>query len=678
MKYDHSPNNSLIDQDIQLTEIAKPFKFLSNSQAVVEKQDNRKFYLRYYLLLIISFSNNIVYYSIHTKASTILMVTIGILVLLVGYSLVCMFCCNYQDPFKMHNFFSTSILLVLTGACLVIIDTSLIDLVLGSRCFSYLSSLQTLILLSSLGYKYIWYFKLVKFPILILSLGTISLVINLLARKDTEKVVFEFLVLICFILSGAVYANVFKKIKSEKVHLEIPLNSGVEEITNGIDQILVAIEDINQNPEKNTSLPEIIERLKQINNSLRTSRNIYSARINTVTKGLDEEDKIFIEQACFESYNASNLSNSDHIQISKVKEVNYGVSELMGVLENIGNDWNFNTLFISDCSGGTPIQVIGNYAIKRYGLDEIFEIPDSILTSFLQDLENKYEKNPYHNSIHAADVMCSMTYLIQISKLSGYISQLELLASIIASLAHDVGYPGKNNRFLVMSRDDIAIVYNDISVLEMMHCSILFKILKDNKKNILFSFTVDKWISIRKDIIDMILATDMGKHFELLGHFKAKYLSVESHDMTDGEIRNDLCKLIIKAADIGHAAKNTQLHEIWCGLVVQEFFDQGDMEKSLGIPISMYCDRENTDTPKSQVGFIKNIVYPLYYSLNFVLSSQDIEESCLAQLDVNQKFWETQTKLLAGKSTLTKNSETKKNTSSFQRSSIEFSLPEKY
>mmetsp|Transcript_2332 Transcript_2332/g.2179 ORF Transcript_2332/g.2179 Transcript_2332/m.2179 type:complete len:100 (+) Transcript_2332:181-480(+) len=53
----------------------------------------------------------------------------------------------------------------------------------------------------------------------------------------------------------------------------------------------------------------------------------------------------------------------------------------------------------------------------------------------------------------------------------------------------------------------------------------------------------------------------------------------------------------------------------------------------------MYCDKDTTDISKSQSGFIKNIVMPLFVALNKVMNSQPIEENCIAQLKVNEGFW---------------------------------------
>lgn len=45
-------------------------------------------------------------------------------------------------------------------------------------------------------------------------------------------------------------------------------------------------------------------------------------------------------------------------------------------------------------------------------------------------------------------------------------------------------------------------------------------------------------------------------------------------------------------------------------LLLEEFFRQGDMEQTLGLPFSPLCDRNNTLVSESQIGFIDFIVEP--------------------------------------------------------------------
>ena len=559
MKPNHTSTNTFyVEQGVELTDIPRPSKFLSSP--ATKASTGEKFILRYYLLLIVAFSNNLVDSALNSETSTFLFTSIGVLIFLIVFSLFSLISLQKIESFYIPNIFSHHVLLFLTSICLVFIDPNVMKFIIQLNHSSYLSSMQTLILLIVISYKYSQNSK--KLLIFIIAMGIISFTINIITRQEKGKAIFEFIVLISFVLSGRLCVKVSSKTEKN------PPTTGVEEITHEIDKILEKIIDINENPETKESLSDIIKQLTTINLKIRLTPNIYTVITKPYHYNIDEQDKIFIEQACFDSNSLSHPPSPSSETYKKYNETHkkytenyYGMSELMGFLKNIGKEWNFNTFFISDCSGSTPLQIVGQYTIKRFGLNEIFSISEPTLDSFLRNLEKKYEKNHYHNSTHAADVMCSMSYLIQNSVLVDHITSLELLACILSALAHDVGHPGKSNRFMVLSKNEISVVYNDISVLEMMHSSLLFQILKDQDSNILSSFSDEKWSIIRKDIIGMILATDMGKHFELLGQFKAKYLNTEFHDFGDAETRLDLFKIITKAADIGHTAKNSELHE---------------------------------------------------------------------------------------------------------------------
>ena len=670
-----SPNDSLIDNGVQYTEITKNTRVLSAPKVSSLKEANQRFYFRYYLLLSLILSQNLIYFGLETKSYPFLFFSVGTISFLIIFSILSIVFSNRDKTRLLGKIFNKIALLCITGLAQIAIDPNIMNYYIQGGFKSYLSSLQTLILLLSLGYRYS--INSIKFTAYVQFLAIISLILSLYIRPDNDKTIYEFLILIIFTLLGALHIKQPNYSTSTKVVPSGPVVSGVEELTRNLDLIITKVTDLNENPDHRASLPFIIDEIKSVHYMLKNSPNIYSAQLNSMLKGMDEQDKIFIEQACFESCSVSNLA-SPRGEVKKGNIENYGVSELSGVLKSIGKEWNFNTFFINACTNEAPLQVIGAYTITAYGLDQTFNIQESTLNKFLSELEGKYIKNHYHNSIHAADIMCSSLFIIQNSMLFEYISSLEFLASILSALAHDVGHPGKNNKFMVTSKSDVSILYNDISVLEMMHASILFETLKIPNCNILDSFVGETWLTIRRDLIELILATDMGKHFELIGQFKSKYLSTDLYDLTSRETRTDLFKLIIKAADIGHAAKNIDLHELWCSLVIAEFYEQGDLEKSLGLPVSMYCDRDTTDICKSQTGFIKNIVLPLYISLNSVLISQSIEEKCVKQLILNQKYWENQRKFGRGQSVVLSQEEHAKKNSFFPKlKSRKGSLPDK-
>lgn len=52
---------------------------------------------------------------------------------------------------------------------------------------------------------------------------------------------------------------------------------------------------------------------------------------------------------------------------------------------------------------------------------------------------------------------------------------------------------------------------------------------------------------------------------------------------------------------------------------MDEFFRQGDLERSQGLPLSPMTDREKTSTPMSQINFIEFIVAPLFAHVSWCM-----------------------------------------------------------
>jgi hypothetical protein len=78
-------------------------------------------------------------------------------------------------------------------------------------------------------------------------------------------------------------------------------------------------------------------------------------------------------------------------------------------------------------------------------------------------------------------------------------------------------------------------------------------------------------------------------------------------------------KLLLKAADVGHAAKPASLHLKWSQRIVEEMFRQGDVERTMGMSVSPLMNRNKIDSlSKSQVGFIDFICMPLFQSWDAV------------------------------------------------------------
>ncbi|KNC46029.1 uncharacterized protein AMSG_00147 [Thecamonas trahens ATCC 50062] len=309
-----------------------------------------------------------------------------------------------------------------------------------------------------------------------------------------------------------------------------------------------------------------------------------------------------------------------------------------GELSNLVDEWNCDVFAIGQLTGGRPLYYTAVTLFRKFHLVRTFGLDPTKVLRFFERVEDGYIKeNPYHNSMHATDVLQTVAYLISNTGLSPVVTDLEVLSALIAAMVHDMGHPGTNNNFQVASRSPLALRYNDMGVLEHFHCSTAFEIMFDPATDILSPLSSAQFADLRSLVIQMVLATDMSQHFDYLGKFKLKIES-ESLDLSVTEARNLVLEMAMKCADISNPTKDTAICETWAHLVMEEFFRQGEAESARGLPISPFMDRATTKTPKVQTGFIDFFVTPLYEALNMV-PELGLDDQ-LAQLRDNRMYWE--------------------------------------
>ena len=84
---------------------------------------------------------------------------------------------------------------------------------------------------------------------------------------------------------------------------------------------------------------------------------------------------------------------------------------------------------------------------------------------------------------------------------------------------------GTNNAFQVNYLTSLALLYNDVSVLENHHVATLFRIVNDPTVNadIFARLSKEQFREVRAVIIKSVLGTDMRYHFESTNLFKTRY-----------------------------------------------------------------------------------------------------------------------------------------------------------
>ncbi|CAE8709123.1 unnamed protein product, partial [Polarella glacialis] len=135
------------------------------------------------------------------------------------------------------------------------------------------------------------------------------------------------------------------------------------------------------------------------------------------------------------------------------------------------------------------------------------------------------------------------------------------IATDIAALAHDVGHFGRNNAFCSNVSHELALIYNDRSILENMHAATCFQLMKVRGCNILADSSRENRRQFREHVVGLILATDMTSHFEFLGKIRVRAAHEEFNPQEHAEDRRLVTHCCLKAADLGHAALPWEMHE---------------------------------------------------------------------------------------------------------------------
>jgi len=228
------------------------------------------------------------------------------------------------------------------------------------------------------------------------------------------------------------------------------------------------------------------------------------------------------------------------------------------------------------------------------------------------------------------------------------------VAALIAAVIHDVDHPARTSSFLVNSKDKLALLYNDIAVLENHHAALGFMLTRQSDDaNILKNLDRNEYESMRHNVIDMVLATEMAKHFEHLQRFihickanlknadednsvKSGATYMSDYVMNSPENRRQILRMVIKCADVSNPARDLPTMKVWANRIAEEYFQQTDEERRRQLPVVMpNFDRATCSIPHSQLKFMEVFLMNMFEHWDSFLDIPEIAN----QLQTNYKYW---------------------------------------
>ena len=302
------------------------------------------------------------------------------------------------------------------------------------------------------------------------------------------------------------------------------------------------------------------------------------------------------------------------------------------------------------------------------------------LRSFFEEIRESYCRKAegidytligkqYHTFTHAMDVMI-VTHALLRSGGGVYLSDGEAASLVLAGLGHDAMHTGVTNTFLINSKHPFLEETGTDSLQEKRSVKHMLNLMDKHEilvvREDMSPELQAEIIGARNLIEQSILWTDITRHKdqlkimssvvpEALGALssargqdgKEKPIGAVEGDLgLRGKVSSTLADdtrvllgaFFLHAADINNPGRDWATCERWAGLVMNEFFSQGDLEKKLKLPVSMLCDRDKVKVPFAQIGFGKFVIRDLYQLLKQI--SPTAGSYLLNNFEENQKKWQ--------------------------------------
>ncbi|XP_064608672.1 high affinity cAMP-specific and IBMX-insensitive 3',5'-cyclic phosphodiesterase 8B-like isoform X2 [Liolophura sinensis] len=410
----------------------------------------------------------------------------------------------------------------------------------------------------------------------------------------------------------------------------------------------------------------VVQALDKVLDILRTSE-LYSPYF---TQQMKDEDQMtsdlvggLMSQGLNRRFSANDVSITKphhhiHAHIPTPTAALAQVPQNIAAILETENTWDFNVIDLELASNSRPLVYLGMKIFTRFGVCEYLDVSETCLRNWLQLIEANYHAcNSYHNSTHASDVLQATAYFLDRDRTKNIFDQLDEVACLIAAVVHDVDHPGKTNAFLVNERNPLAILYNDLAVLESHHAAFAVQLTaKDDLVNIFKNLDSEDFRCVRSMIIDMVLATDMAKHFEHVSKFvngiNKAVLRVDTESNGSGnaspdssaavtqlstaENRTLVKRMLIKCADVSNTVRPFHLCKEWANRIAEEYFNQTAEEIERGLPVVMPTfDRKTCSIPKSQTSFIDYFITDMFDAWDYFCEIPEL----ITHLQNNYKSW---------------------------------------
>ncbi|CAB4069892.1 PDE6N [Lepeophtheirus salmonis] len=248
--------------------------------------------------------------------------------------------------------------------------------------------------------------------------------------------------------------------------------------------------------------------------------------------------------------------------------------------------FNFNYLRLKEVDQFRSVVVM----MDELSLINRFRIEREDLVKWISSVYKNYrnEEVPFHNWYHGFNVAQTMFAMLKKTGWNKeFLTDVERLSLMISCLCHDLDHPGTNNSFQRKTQTPLSSLYEN-SILENYHIDRTLYLLSDPESSLLKNLSEEDYQECTHLITQRILDTDLALYFKEAPRIKKASLSGSDRLPENKPL---VLSALMTAADLNMASKPWEVYNQVSGLLAEEFWSQGDLEKNLGFVPDPIMDR---------------------------------------------------------------------------------------
>ena len=253
------------------------------------------------------------------------------------------------------------------------------------------------------------------------------------------------------------------------------------------------------------------------------------------------------------------------------------------------------------------------------------------LVRFYKFLVTVYESsdssNPYHNALHAAEVLQAIHCFISQDRIKENFSDVEILAILLCAVCVDVGNCGVTNDFLSRIGHPIVQIFGMSSAQESAAVSFILHVLTQEDTN--FFPTPTETLEVMNDRMMRLAFQELFTEIFVgsASHNHRVVLREVAEYFVNGVIVTQnipkLLKAVFHICRFPHIFKETEANFASVSRFLAECLRQGDEERRRMLLISPLCDEQAGEMiAEAQRSLIQDVMLPLVTALTCVIPVQ--------------------------------------------------------